>query len=742
MLMSQPALYIHDIDFVVEDSVSMVITGDAEFSGTASVVNRGTMNLQGNWDNSVSGTLFAEDSGLVVFNGSSVQGISGSSEFYRLEVDNASGVSITGGQNTITHTLTLTNGTFTTNDSLYLRSDATRTARVAEVTGGSASGDFIVERYIPIASNNWRMLSAPVQGATLEQWDDDLITTGFTGSQYPSFPFISVFFYDETELGTAGTGFEAPSNITDAIPNAGGAWVYMGPSPVTVDVVGEIHTGTVNFPVTYTDDPGEGASEDGWNLVGNPYPSAIDWDASSGWTKTNLNDAIYIWDGELSQYRSYVNGVGSNGGTSTIASMQSFFVQANAASPVLSSTESVKYSGDAEFVDAPQTAVNLLRLGVKAWDYSDEAILRFHPRSTVGFDRQWDAFKTYSRDPYAPSIATAMPSGNYAINCVNTEELNEGIDVEVRVGWPGIHTIELREVPKLPDNYCLYLEDLVTSEHHPIDSGYSFSVFLDTGNTQLRFRIHAYKPFQYQIAPATCFGDSDGVSTLLPNGQGPWHLQWLNPEGLALFNDTIDTLTLLTGLMAGTHTVFINDPSGCGVSTQDITIPSHDSLWVKTALEPSFDDGRLGSIMIEPQGGVSPYQVHWTAPVFGTGAVLNSVPSDTYHLEVVDSVGCVRQHEVWLPEFSTSITGFSESSMPSLKVYPNPSTGIINIENRGKRLLSMQLQDMSGRMVFTQELSGSSSPISLSHLASGTYHLQLSSEQGIELSTTLLIQDP
>ena len=54
------------------------------------------------------------------------------------------------------------------------------------------------------------------------------------------------------------------------------------------------------------------------NLVGNPYPSAIDWDASSGWTKTNIDNAIYFFkasgtDQYGGTYSSYVNGVSSDG---------------------------------------------------------------------------------------------------------------------------------------------------------------------------------------------------------------------------------------------------------------------------------------------------------------------------------------------------------------------------------------------------------------------------------------------
>jgi hypothetical protein len=66
--------------------------------------------------------------------------------------------------------------------------------------------------------------------------------------------------------------------------------------------------------------------------VGNPYPSPIDWNAVGGWTKTNVDNAIYFFsNGTVSQYTgtysSYVNGVSSNGvAGNIIAAMQGFFI--------------------------------------------------------------------------------------------------------------------------------------------------------------------------------------------------------------------------------------------------------------------------------------------------------------------------------------------------------------------------------------------------------------------------------
>jgi len=72
---------------------------------------------------------------------------------------------------------------------------------------------------------------------------------------------------------------------------------------------GVLNSGTYSASITQT----YGATNEGFNLLCNPYPSAIDWDAASGWTKTNI-ESNTIWFRTNSQYATY------NGNTASFPS--------------------------------------------------------------------------------------------------------------------------------------------------------------------------------------------------------------------------------------------------------------------------------------------------------------------------------------------------------------------------------------------------------------------------------------
>jgi hypothetical protein len=205
-------------------------------------------------------------------------------------------------------------------------------------------------------------------------------------------------------------------------------------------------TGTYNHAATYSDATLSNTSSgtalsDGWNLVGNPYPSEIDWDAASGWTKTGLDNAIYFWDQSNNQYATYIAGVGLNGGTRYIPCMQGFYVKVtNPGTGTLAMTNSVRSSvvnRDNWRVASDQV---LIKLKVENGASRDETAIRLHDEATQNFDAQWDAYKL-PNEGITPSISTVTNNVNYAVNSIPEGTLQQVIPVRVIAGTTGSYTI-------------------------------------------------------------------------------------------------------------------------------------------------------------------------------------------------------------------------------------------------------------------------------------------------------------
>jgi hypothetical protein len=163
------------------------------------------------------GTLV--DSGAVVSLAGSVQqslGVNVSSTFKNLELNNTAGASLSGNVN-ISRELKIAAGTFSSgNYNLTLLSTQYNTARLAPLVGDYA-GDLVMQRYIPASVAGWRFLASPVKSVTINDWQDNFITSGFPGATYPNFNFTSVYTYDETVPGNVDYGYLAPTSSSDAL---------------------------------------------------------------------------------------------------------------------------------------------------------------------------------------------------------------------------------------------------------------------------------------------------------------------------------------------------------------------------------------------------------------------------------------------------------------------------------------------------------------------------------------------
>jgi len=281
-------------------------------------------------------------------------------------------------------------------------------------------------------TQGWRMVSSPVATTFIDMFKAPLEIQGFTG--YPHSDLQpNLMWWDETDLGTTLQSWRIPSDLTQNIAAGNGYFHYVfngagrlnlngTPSgtnygdvlPITMFATGVENfngTGSYNFVLTYTTKPTTqtpsptdtiyydlNALDQGWNLIGNPTASTLDWNASSGWTKTNVDNTIYIWDPSANGGKgNYLTWNGSTGtlGNGRIAPFQAFWVHA-ISSPSLQFTNAVKINTIGTFLRSSEVDETIsLPITLSLGDMQTTSFLSFSEDGVTGPDRK-DAYRLQS----------------------------------------------------------------------------------------------------------------------------------------------------------------------------------------------------------------------------------------------------------------------------------------------------------------------------------------------------------
>lgn len=156
-------------------------------------------------------------------------------------------------------------------------------------------------------------------------------------------------------------------------------------APRTYTFTGDFPSGDQTIKITQTPN---GTNYEGANLVGNPYPSYIDWGTLNG-----TYGAVYYWNGL--GYDSWSSSGGS--GSQYIAPLQGFFIvktaEVSATHLNLGAGNRINRVSGTYYKSAEAGLSNSLVLRTESGSYSDKLYIVFNPETTEGFDLANDAFK-------------------------------------------------------------------------------------------------------------------------------------------------------------------------------------------------------------------------------------------------------------------------------------------------------------------------------------------------------------
>ncbi len=329
--------------------------------------------------------------------------------------------------------------------------------------------------YIHITGDEgWRMLTSPLQSKSIGTLLSPLWTQGFTGADTTG-GASNLYFWNE-----ATRSWSAPSDTT-AVPAVGTGflmYVYSDDNadgtpegfPKRLSQSGTVYSGQQTLNLSYTNSGT--ATNDGWNLIGNPYPTSVNWSASQGWARDSLDLTFYVWSDSASNGNgAYLTwntmGIGTKG-NGKIAPWQGFWVKANGSTPQIVFSDTVRNAGGVLLKQAP-VVIPQLNFEVSGSGGSSKTVVMFHKDATPGKDA-FDAYKLQSlnKDDYL-LLGTSINGGQvmdiqalpFSETLMELDLVLEGSDMngEFTLSWNS---------KDFPEEWNAELTDTQTREIYPL----------------------------------------------------------------------------------------------------------------------------------------------------------------------------------------------------------------------------------------------------------------------------------
>jgi hypothetical protein len=402
-------------------------------------------------------------------------------------------------------------GTFGTNSNVTLISTQALKGRLGNMNTGTITGNLKVQTFARGGITDWVNIGVSgVTGETINSGWYGQIPMAIEGSTTGVTSVANTYFESVQRWNEAISYYDTLVTVSDPLVPGVGYWVYLGNSITTTsDMVWTVNGTAVQGtqPITLTKGAATTtAGPAGWNLISNPFPSPIDWNSVIASNPTAaVNDAYYVYDPDLGNTVSFVNGIASPAsGTLTnyqtmadiIPMGQAFYVEVTAlGSTVLNFNEGNKSANNTsnfQLLKSNQSASigSPIRLNIDGGGYHDDAVIRFHSNATPTFDKALDARKWYSSPGYAgypgnwtlrTVIATQSNNEDYSINSLPyAQTQNAVIPVIARVYSTGQYTISGTDLQNLPPNSCVTLKDKLLNVTQDLRLGNYICTISDT----------------------------------------------------------------------------------------------------------------------------------------------------------------------------------------------------------------------------------------------------------------------
>ena len=386
--------------------------------------------------------------------------------------------------------LTLNSGTLTATNGITLESDANGTATILQ--SGTLTGNLIAKQYLGSA-RNW-YVSSPVNSASAPTSNVDYyyeyVEAG-NNNDFASQPGTSSLYWKGLSTGTTmavGKGYIAKTNA--------GTTVQFSGTPNSGNI-------TTAFNLTRNDSKGKG-----FNLVGNPYPSYLDWvDVAAA--NPNLDNTYYYRTKNSASGYTFVtwNGAGSNYVVSNgslpvnttvtryIPPTQAFWVRVKSgtSSTAMNFTNTMREHRDdnGNLMKAPkQNTRTSIRLQMQNGTESDELLIYLDEAASNSYD-DFDSPKMLNNSATTPDLYTKAGGEKLVINGLNAITENMELPLGFSLNAPSTLKIKATQLSNLPEGIAVYILDKVANTQIALigEAEYSFNTTEVITNNESRFSL-------------------------------------------------------------------------------------------------------------------------------------------------------------------------------------------------------------------------------------------------------------
>jgi hypothetical protein len=349
--------------------------------------------------------------------------------------------------------------TLTKSGDLKLMSNSSATSSL--ITNNSVSS--IVELYLTGGGGSnyrWHYISSPVSALPVNTFilKSEMDFAQFFESRPITNPLQGWVAYDGWYYSGGYYLTGSPYVISGTNMNVGQGYNYYYASDYKFTFSGSTNVSTVSPTITF----GGNATLHGFNLLGNPFPSGLDWATIIGDAGFPSSTSKGLYFTRNNSQCSYIGGVGYPDVyvTGIIPPMQGFFIHTSNTSttlPLLSSARAhnipARYKGGGEIIP-------LVRLQLDSDTLMDNTVVRFDSKASPVLDNDFDAIRMFLSGS-VQYIYSTDGSAKYAINGQPFPETTLQIPLAVNVLSSGNHSITASQLQGL-ESYNIGLKDNIT----------------------------------------------------------------------------------------------------------------------------------------------------------------------------------------------------------------------------------------------------------------------------------------